>query len=508
MKRRLLVLWDPPNPLVPIGPVVGALRREADVREVTFREVSHQTMPNGTFEWSRLTRGEPPEAVLWVEGGPLPRDVEALSCPKACWLVNLHEEPSLLEKLGPRFDLRFVTHLASTGSETCRWLPLASSGQPPSVPSMGVSIVLEDPKPPSHARFEWTLRQTLSDSPVPDIPLSFCLGTGGQAHRMICDCLDSGAAVVVDPESDLRGLAHAGEHLEVFPSLDEMVPFTRRLLGDRERLRRLSEGGPRIVSHLHTPDLRARQIMDALWPRVTVLSSERSRPKVSILAPCYRYLRRFRRCLESLARQDMPPGSIEVVVADPGSPDGLSDHLKEFARGPQPLRIVHLRLDPRYHRNRGLSINRAFDASSGEVILAIDGDILFPPHLVRFLCERILEAPRHVYGVRRVFLDHETTESVLSGALDPVQKLPELSLKDGDGEEKAFVGVLGYCQAVTRGAFARARYPEELDMVNQSDIVFVERLERYAGVQPRFLEDEKVLHLWHPRNWMGTRESL
>ena len=70
------------------------------------------------------------------------------------------------------------------------------------------------------------------------------------------------------------------------------------------------------------------------------------------------------------------------------------------------------------------------------------------------------------------------------------------------------LGVLGYCQAVDRKAFAKARYPREIDRVNQSDIIFVERLRKFAGVKPQYLGDQVVLHLWHPRNWNGTETQL
>jgi glycosyltransferase involved in cell wall biosynthesis len=254
--------------------------------------------------------------------------------------------------------------------------------------------------------------------------------------------------------------------------------------------------------------MRAIQICQGLWPHHRVLSGKGHQPRISILVTCHRYLRRLRICLESLAHQDLPPGSLEIVVADPGSPDGLSTHLEEFAHKYFGLRVVHLPLDARYHRNRGVGINRAFDVSTGRVIIGIDGDLVFPPGLVGVLEEHVLKAPERVYGVRRIFLGKEETEKILMGMTDPLSDFERLSGSEGDGEEKAFVGVLGYCQAVDRKAFARARYPEEFDMVNQSDIVFVDRLASEAQVTPQYLAEQAVLHLWHPRNWAGTSDFL
>jgi glycosyltransferase involved in cell wall biosynthesis len=299
-----------------------------------------------------------------------------------------------------------------------------------------------------------------------------------------------------------------GEHLDVYPSKAGLADFVRKLLKDPERLSRLAARGPAIVDHLHQPAMRAAAILQGLWPRERVLSGRDHQSRVSVLVTCHRYLRRFRVCLESLARQNLPPGSIEIVVADPDSPDGLAMALEEFAARYPGLRVVHLPLDARYHRNRGIGINRAFDASIGQVVIGIDGDLVFPPGLLGLLEERVLKNPDRVFGVRRIFIGKDDTERILRGDLDPFAEFDALSRSEGDGEEKSFVGVLGYCQAVDRKAFALARYPEEFDVVNQSDIVFVERLAREAQVSPQYLQDQSVLHLWHPRNWMGTSELL
>jgi glycosyltransferase involved in cell wall biosynthesis len=226
------------------------------------------------------------------------------------------------------------------------------------------------------------------------------------------------------------------------------------------------------------------------------------------LVTCHRFRRRLRFCLESLARQELPPGTLEVVVADPESPDGLAEYLREFSATAPNVRVVRLPLHARYRRNRGYCIDRAFDASSGDVVIGIDGDIVFPPRLVGHLANSVKASPDKVFGVRRAFLDRPTTEEILAGRIDPVRDFDRLSLSEGDGQDKSFVGVLGYCQAVERSAFAKARYPREFDKINQSDIVFVERLAREAGVTPVFLQDAQVLHLWHPRNWAGTNEDL
>jgi hypothetical protein len=508
--KKLLVLWDPSNPLVPAAPVVQALKNMPDIgiRALTFDEVGHPTLPNGSFQLRPVLGSEEPEGILWIEGGPFPSDLVSFSCPKSCWLVNTHQEPSLMEEVAPHFDRVFSASLRDTAEDRARWLPVSSDESVVLTPPPGISVLVDDPRPPSHAHAEQALMGASEHFGPTPVPLVVAMGNGGQVHPMLFDSLKSGAAVLVSPECDLRGIAHAGEHLEVFPSNESLVGFVRELLKNPERLRRLSSRAPAIVEHLHRPEMRAARICAGFWPESRVLSGREHRPRVSILVTCYRYLRRLRVCLESLARQEAPPGSLEIVVADPASPDGLSVALEEFAGRYPELRLLHLPIDSRYHRNRGVGINRAFEVSQGRVVIAIDGDLVFPPHLVALLEANVVNHPDRVFGVRRAFIGKDETERILRGELDPFAEFERLSRSAGDGEEKAFVGVLGYCQAVDRRAFARARYPEEFNLVNQSDIVFLERLAKEAGVSPHYLQDQTVLHLWHPRNWMGTTESL
>ncbi|MGH7144007.1 MAG: glycosyltransferase family 2 protein, partial [Planctomycetota bacterium] len=263
-----------------------------------------------------------------------------------------------------------------------------------------------------------------------------------------------------------------------------------------------------IVAHLHSARMRAEQLSEYLFPTAEVLSGKDHRPKVSVLTYCYQYLRRFSYYLESLARQELPPGTLEIVVVDPHSPDGLSEFLRTFAERHPQVRVIRQPISRQFHRNRGVCINRAFDLSQGEVIVSTDGDILFPPALIGQLAAMVTAHPDRAFGVRRSFLSQKLTKEVLEGKTDPFRHLNMLMRNSGDGEPEAREGVLGYCQAVHRDRFALARYPEEFDRVNQSDIVFLERLKKHAGVEPQLLPDRAVLHLWHPRNWAGTTEPL
>lgn len=502
---KFLVLWDPDNPMTPVAAVVSALKNRAETVEATFDRVSHRGMPNGSFIITPILRETKPDVLLWIEGGPLPRDFAECEVRRACWLVNPHLEPSL-STIASVCDVRLTTVRTMTENEQFHWLPLSASDSPPSL-NRGISFLGCDPTPPSHVRTLLMVSSIARNCSVPPYPIVVCQGQASQPHPGIMNRMAGGAVVIADSSSDLRDIAHSGYQVLTFRSHEDVSHAVEHVLRKPDEARAIAARAMDIVKHLHTPKARATQLLDAVWPRVRVLSGQNHSPSISVLTFCYKYLQRFRLYLNSLAKQDISDGSLEIVVVDPCSPDGLGDYLKEFAASNRHLRLVHMMIDECYHRNRGLCINRGFDASNGKVIVITDGDVIFPQYLVKHLATLLRSTPKSVIGVRRYFLNRQTTEEILSGRRDPVRDFKDLSTCSGDGESNAHEGVLGYCQVVSRDAFARARYPEVFDMTNQSDIVFLERLKDVVGVTPLCLTDCGVLHLWHPRpDWLGTKE--
>jgi hypothetical protein len=503
---NLLVLWDPLNPMVPVGPVISALPRFSKVFDLKFGSSIHRTSPNFGFDIRPIVDRLHPDGILWIEGGPLPRDLSDCNCRKACWLINSNLEPTLIADMTPLFDVR-LTATRFACDQNFRWLPLAASGGIQPIVS-ATQVITSDPMPASHAMVAATIRGAVTAHSNSGLSITVCPGQNRQPSGGVFDRMASGTITIVDPESDIRDIGHPGDHLLVYPSIQELPKFLQTLNEDPESGRRISARGPDIVKHLHTPDLRAKQLFESIWPTSTVLGGNQHSPQISVLTSCYKYLKRFRCYLASLAKQKLPAGSLEIVVADPGSPDGLYEYLREFANKNAHLRIVHVPIDGMYNRNRGLCINRAFKSSSGHIIVATDGDIIFPQDLVGHLAEQSRAHADLVFGVRRSFLDRSATTEILEGRRDPLGDFLELSKVHSDGEPNGREGVLGYCQVLRRAAFERAGYPEEFDMINQSDIVFLERLQKYAQVTPCFLENKTVLHLWHPRDWSGTKDLL
>jgi glycosyltransferase involved in cell wall biosynthesis len=93
-------------------------------------------------------------------------------------------------------------------------------------------------------------------------------------------------------------------------------------------------------------------------------------PKVSVIVPCYNEQSTIRLLLEALCEQTYPRAEMEVIVADGLSTDGTRGVITAFQQDVPDLR-VHLVENPRRHIPSGL--NRAIEASKGEIIIRVDG---------------------------------------------------------------------------------------------------------------------------------------
>lgn len=82
-------------------------------------------------------------------------------------------------------------------------------------------------------------------------------------------------------------------------------------------------------------------------------------PAISVVVPTYRRPRQLRRCLESLAACEVPPGGAEVVVVDDGGDVPLERVIDRVA-SPLPIRLVRQEnTGPAGARNRGARAARA-----------------------------------------------------------------------------------------------------------------------------------------------------
>lgn len=271
---------------------------------------------------------------------------------------------------------------------------------------------------------------------------------------------------------------------------------------------------PAVNEYSECPEFRAVQLqLDQPGPssvlRLSEVSKDIRQPNkydVSILVMCYRYLNRLKVFLSSVMAQRYDMSKVEVVIANPGSPDGLTEYLNTLK---SVFPVPHLReviADERFRANRGHCIQRAFEASAGTIAIGMDCDLVLPHDFIEDIVRVVNGNPNSVVGVYRNFLSKTTTEEILNGNIDPCSKYGSLAGEDNE-EREGYRGVLGYCQAVGRNLWTKVGYPEEFDKINASDVEFVERL-RGIGVTPLFQNEIRVLHLNHLRDWTGTKELL
>lgn len=239
----------------------------------------------------------------------------------------------------------------------------------------------------------------------------------------------------------------------------------------------------------------------------TLMPAQQHEMDFSVLTFCYKYLQRFRIFLDSIARQDYPQERIEVCIVVPGNPDGIVEYLQLFQLSHPRLRVRIEQVEDTQFRNRGKMINTAFHLSKGRVVMVADGDIVMPPDFVSSMLREHDE--KAVVGCWRTALSREITAQVITGNLDAVEHHEKLKDQWDDAQrDEVRQGVLGYCQIVSKEAFAAVRYPEEFDCINQSDIVFVERLGERLDIRPKMMKEIFLLHLCHQRNWQGTEVFL
>ncbi len=109
--------------------------------------------------------------------------------------------------------------------------------------------------------------------------------------------------------------------------------------------------------------------------------------KVSVVVPVYNPGRNFRRCLDSLIGQSLPPQEYELIFVDDGSTDETPATLDRAAARFPGLRVLHQTNSgwPGQPRNRGL------DAASGEYVFFCDDDDWLATDALEVLCRFAVE---------------------------------------------------------------------------------------------------------------------
>jgi len=140
---------------------------------------------------------------------------------------------------------------------------------------------------------------------------------------------------------------------------------------------------------------------------------------VSILINNYNYGRFLDHCVRSVLSQTYD--TVEVIAYDDGSTDGSLEVLRRYAGHVRVIAAAHGDLPPAF--NQANAINRAFEASSGDLVCLLDSDDAFLPDKV----QSVVRAIRNKSDA--VMVQHPFEEIDESGHRTGVVK-PFLSGKD------------------------------------------------------------------------------
>jgi hypothetical protein len=227
--------------------------------------------------------------------------------------------------------------------------------------------------------------------------------------------------------------------------------------------------------------------------------------RLSVITTCYRFAQRLRVTLRNWCHQELPLGSYELLIINPGSPDGTHEHLAAVSSSFPHVRIREVAVASNLAKNKGAMINHAIAASRGEWLWLTDADCLFAPDSARYVLDQIGEQPDKLYFGQRRFLTPAQTAALLSGRADGLRDFQRLAL---EAETRSPENVpWGYTQIAHRSTVERVRYREQFNHFAHSDGIFVEDCKR-LGINPHQVDGLFCLHLDHPFSWWGTNSFL
>jgi len=143
-------------------------------------------------------------------------------------------------------------------------------------------------------------------------------------------------------------------------------------------------------------------------------------PKVSIIVPCYNEQSTIRLLLEAVGEQTYPRAEMEVIVADGLSTDGTRHAIAAFQRDVPDLRV---RVVENSKRSIPSALNRAIEASRGEIIVRMDGHSKpYPDYIANCITAHQAGRGDNVGGVWEIHPGAETwiAKSIAVAAAHPL----------------------------------------------------------------------------------------
>ena len=143
-------------------------------------------------------------------------------------------------------------------------------------------------------------------------------------------------------------------------------------------------------------------------------------PKVSVIVPCYNEHSTIRHLLDALHEHTYPRAEMEVIVADGLSTDGTRDAIAVFQRDFPELLV---RVVDNTKRSIPSALNRAIEASCGEIILRLDGHSKpYPDYISNCVSAHEAGRGKNVGGIWEIHPGAETwiAKSIAVAAAHPL----------------------------------------------------------------------------------------
>ncbi len=300
-------------------------------------------------EFAGLIAGRDLDLLFFVDPpGPVwPIGWEALSCPIAGYLIDVHQNLDIRLLYAPFLDRIFIAqrdyvgHFTRSGFPNAEWLPLACDPDVHFVPGVERTIDLGFVGKlggRATARHE-TLAAVLSRYRTNDYAryysptemgqlysrckIVFNRSINGDLNMRAFEAMASGALLLTDRiENGLAELFTEDVHYVGYSSVEEAVQKIDRFLLHEDERRRIAEAGRLEVAGRHTYRMRLRRILARTQAECQRAAIVRSMSRAQVA-------RSYARVFESLRR---PKGVVQVARRYGSSVDVVLSFLRSLAR--------------------------------------------------------------------------------------------------------------------------------------------------------------------------------
>ena len=153
-------------------------------------------------------------------------------------------------------------------------------------------------------------------------------------------------------------------------------------------------------------------------------------PTVSVIVPAHNEAAVIDRCLNSVKAQDYPHSRLEIIVVDDGSTDDTAERVEEHVNGNHVydgngngtflLRGTPITVGPfkgtlalikNGHQGKAHALNAGIAASTGDIVVNIDSDVILAPGAVRAIACAFIRRPEMGAATGNIEIDWEMLEA-------------------------------------------------------------------------------------------------